>query len=154
MRRPLDYAVFRMVDIVYLGEARPFDPRNPRGHFKATLAVEYLVPLESAKLRLVLADQSKGIRVYDVTEGAKGEGLRSYPIEFDLPLDLTARSYSELFEVEVSYQAEGEWHVGDSASRSTQVSISEEAVKAQPERGAPQASPLKPLIDFFRRLFS
>lgn len=143
------YAVIDISDIAYLGEASPFDPNNPKGRFRANIEVDYLLPEENAKLRVMLTE-SKGTKIYDGTSGAKGEGKRTYPIEFELPLDVEIKDYSELFDVEVSYEVEEKWYSGDSRSSSAPVSISEEAISAKP--GPPSGSAFEPVTDFFRSI--
>lgn len=143
------YAIIDISDIAYLGEASPFDPNNPKGRFRANIEVEYLLPEENARLRLMLTE-SKGTRIYDGTSGAKGEGKRTYPIEFELPLDVKTKDYAELFDVEVSYEVEEKWHSGDSRSSTAPVSISEAAISAKP--GTPSGSAFEPVADFFKSI--
>jgi len=146
---PRYYAIINIAELTYLGEVSPFDPNAPRGRFRANIEVEYFLPEEDAKLRVMLTE-SKGIKIYDGTSGAKGEGKRTYPVEFDLPLDMKIKDYTELFDVEVSYEVEEKWHSGDSRSSSAPVSISEEAISAKP--GAPSGSAFEPVADFFKSI--
>jgi hypothetical protein len=120
------YAIIDISDIAYLGEASPFDPNNPKGRFRANIEVEYLLPEENAR------------------------GKRTYPIEFELPLDVRIKDYTELFDVEVSYEVEEKWHSGDSESSTAPVSISEEARSAKP--GTPSGSAFEPVTDFFNSI--
>ncbi|WP_455277795.1 hypothetical protein [[Eubacterium] cellulosolvens] len=146
---PRYYAIINIAELTYLGEVSPFDPNNPKGKFRANIEVEYFLPEEDAKLRLMLTE-SKGTKIYDGTSGAKGEGKRTYPVEFELPLDMEIKDYTELFNVEASYEVDEEWYSGDSRSSSAPVSISEEAIGAKP--GAPSGSAFEPVTDFFNSI--